>query len=154
MPSVTGTPVMQPKRAPDEQRRAALQLVFGEAGCSTLVFILLAAGAGMLLDFQVTGLHPFFSIGAMILAVPAALLWTLHRLSKQTALKAVAGQAGCITVVLVFAGMFVGMFLDSRLDTHPVFSIGLALISVPISLYRLVSQSYLRRDFDVLGGVG
>jgi hypothetical protein len=49
----------------------------------------------------------------------------------------VAGQAGCSTLILVFLALFGGMYLDAQLDTHPVFTVGLLLLSIPISLYSL-----------------
>lgn len=57
---------------------------------------------------------------------------------RNLALAAVAGQAGCLSVVLIFLALFAGLFIDSRLNTHPVFTIGLVLISVPISLYAMI----------------
>lgn len=57
---------------------------------------------------------------------------------RNLTLASVAGQAGCITVIVIFAALFGGMFLDSRLDTRPVLTIGLVLASVPVSLYAMV----------------
>ena len=57
---------------------------------------------------------------------------------RNLALATVAGQAGCTTVILVFAGLFAGMFLDAQLDTHPVFTIGLILVAIPVSLYSMI----------------
>lgn len=57
---------------------------------------------------------------------------------RNLALATVAGQAGCGTLVLVFGALFGGMFLDSRLDTHPVFTIGLVLVAIPVSLYAMI----------------
>ncbi len=58
--------------------------------------------------------------------------------ARNLALASVAGQAGCLTIMIVFMALFGGMFLDSRLDTHPVFTIGLVLLSVPVSLYAMI----------------
>ncbi len=57
---------------------------------------------------------------------------------RNLALATVAGQAGCTTVILVFVALFAGMYLDSRLDTHPVFTIGLILAAIPVSLYSMI----------------
>lgn len=57
---------------------------------------------------------------------------------RNLALATIAGQSGCMTVILVFLGLFGGMYLDARLDTRPAFTIGLALAAVPISLYAMV----------------
>ncbi len=57
---------------------------------------------------------------------------------RNIALATVAGQAGCGTLVIVFGALFGGMFIDSRLDTHPIFTIGLVLVAIPISLYAMI----------------
>jgi F0F1-type ATP synthase assembly protein I len=140
-------------RSPQSARQAALHTVIGEPGISGLILVTLAAGLGLLLDFQVTQLHPVFSIGMVLLGVPASLYWTLRRMQGRTmfmdrkpgadymrnlALATVAGQAGCGTLIIVFAALFGGMFLDARLDTHPVFTLGLVLVAIPISLYAMI----------------
>ncbi|MCZ2097635.1 MAG: AtpZ/AtpI family protein [Anaerolineae bacterium] len=140
---------MQPSLVPPAARSQAAQAVIGEIGCSALVIVLLATGAGLLLDFQVTNLHPVFSVALPLLAVPAALYWAVRRTLSMSqnrqseyvrnlALAAVAGQAGCLSVVLIFMALFAGLFLDARLNTHPVFTIGLVLVSVPLSLYAMI----------------
>ena len=140
---------MHPRLAPQAPSRAA-QHVIGETGCSALVMVLLATGAGLLLDFQITNLHPVFSVALPLIGVPAALYWAARRTTRgmgqnrqsdyvrNLALAAVAGQAGCLSVVLIFLALFAGLVLDARLDTHPVFSIGLVLVSVPLSLYAMI----------------
>ncbi len=146
---------MQPSRATQVPRqrafqRNALQILLGEPGMTGVALVVLAAGAGMLLDFLVFNLHPVFSVGLVILSVPGALYGTVRRTLlmdrrpqnpdyvRNLALASVAGQAGCTSVILIFAGMFAGMFLDARLDTHPVFTIGLILVAVPVSLYAMI----------------
>lgn len=130
-------------------RQSALAAVLGEPGLSALVLIALATGLGLLLDFWVTGLHPLFSVGLSLASIPLAYGWALYRTlrmnpkinpdyARNLALASVAGQAGCLTVIIVFVALFGGMFLDSRLDTHPVFTIGLVLLSVPVSLYAMI----------------
>ena len=57
---------------------------------------------------------------------------------RNMALAVVAGQAGCSTLVVVFAALFAGLYLDSHLGTRPLFTIGLLVASVPISLYAMV----------------
>jgi F0F1-type ATP synthase assembly protein I len=137
------------KRTPTDPHRAALQAVIGEPGISGLLAVVLAAGIGMLLDFQVTHLHPVFSVGLVLVSVPVSLYWTIRRtllmnqkLSpehvRNLALAAAAGQAGCSTLILVFLALFAGMFLDARFNTHPIFTLGLVLLSIPVSLYAMV----------------
>ena len=128
----------------------ALRTVLGEPGIAGFFVVVLATGIGLLLDFQVTHLHPIFSVGLVILSIPVSLYWTIRRTQRQMdrkvnpdylrnlALATVAGQSGCMTVILIFLGLFGGMYLDSRLDTHPIFTIGLVLLAIPISLYAMV----------------
>jgi F0F1-type ATP synthase assembly protein I len=47
---------------------------------------------------------------------------------------AVTGQVGCLTLVIIFAAVFGGLALDARLDTKPWFTIGLLVVSIPLSL--------------------
>ena len=137
------------QRTPRLVRQSALVAVLGEPGLSAVMVMLLATGLGLLLDFWVTGLHPVFSVGLLLASIPVAYHWALRRTlrmdpkinpdySRNLALASVAGQAGCLTVIIVFMALFGGMFLDSRLDTHPVFTIGLVLLSVPVSLYAMI----------------
>jgi hypothetical protein len=126
----------------------ALRTVIGEPGVSGLFLVIVATGLGLLLDFQVTNLHPVFSVGLLSISIPASLFWTIRRVRmdrkidpdymRNLALATVAGQSGCLTVILIFAGLFGGMYLDSRLNTHPIFTIGLVLAAVPVSLYAMV----------------
>ena len=126
----------------------ALRTVSGQTGCAGVVVILLATGAGLLLDFQLTGLHPLFSVGLVLLSLPVSFYGVIRRVMssqkidtdyvRNLALASVAGQAGCVSVLLIFMGLFGGMFLDARLNTHPIFTIGLVLVAVPVSLYAMV----------------
>ena len=50
------------------------------------------------------------------------------------ALAAVAGQVGCLTTVIIVAALLAGLFIDSRLDTRPTFTIILTVLSVPVTL--------------------
>lgn len=53
-------------------------------------------------------------------------------------LAVVAGQVGCLTLVIVLLALFSGLWLDSRLDTRPMFTIGLMIMSIPITLVVMV----------------
>lgn len=57
---------------------------------------------------------------------------------RNMALAGMAGQAGCASVMLVFGGLFLGLFLDSTFDTRPIFTLGMLLASVPLSLVMMV----------------
>ena len=140
---------MSHHRAPRLAGPSAFAAVVGEPGLAALVLVLLATGVGLLLDFMVTGLHPLFSVGLLLASIPLAQAWALRRTlrmnpkltpdyARNMALASVAGQAGCLSIMVIFMALFAGMFVDSRLNTHPVFTIGLVLLSVPVSLYAMI----------------
>jgi magnesium-transporting ATPase (P-type) len=45
-----------------------------------------------------------------------------------------AGQVGCVTLVIILAATFAGLWLDNRFNSGRSFTIGLLLVSIPISL--------------------
>ena len=49
-------------------------------------------------------------------------------------LAAVAGQVGCITLVIIVLALFIGLWLDSQLNTRPLFTLILMIGSVPVTL--------------------
>jgi hypothetical protein len=49
-------------------------------------------------------------------------------------LAGVAGQVGCLTLIIILIAVFGGLWLDARFDTRPVFTIGLVIASIPVSL--------------------
>jgi hypothetical protein len=63
-----------------------------------------------------------------------------HRPSKgkNLAYAAMAGQAGCATIVFIFIALFVGLWLDAQFGVRGLFTIGLLLLSIPISLFAMV----------------
>lgn len=140
---------MQFRNASLKPRQQAFKVVSSEIGCLGALIVAVGAGLGVLLDFQVAGLHPILSVGLLLISVPISVYWTVQRTLRMgrprndgyyrnLALASVAGQSGCATVVLIFLALFAGLFLDSKLDTHPIFTIGLVLVSVPFSLYIMV----------------
>jgi F0F1-type ATP synthase assembly protein I len=46
----------------------------------------------------------------------------------------VGGEVGCITLVIVIVAVFGGIWLDRVLGTKPLFTVGLVLLSAPLSL--------------------
>ncbi|WP_299027220.1 AtpZ/AtpI family protein [uncultured Thermanaerothrix sp.] len=46
----------------------------------------------------------------------------------------IAGQVGCLTLIIVLVAVIGGIWLDARLETRPWFTLGLLVLSVPISL--------------------
>ena len=49
-------------------------------------------------------------------------------------LAAVAGQVGCLTLLIVLAALFGGLWLDMRFGTKPVITVVLMVASVPVTL--------------------
>jgi magnesium-transporting ATPase (P-type) len=49
-------------------------------------------------------------------------------------LASVAGQVGCLTLLIVIGALFGGLWLDNRFDTKPMYTVGLMVASIPISL--------------------
>lgn len=60
-----------------------------------------------------------------------------HYVQNMT-LAAAAGQSGCTTTMIVIGAMLLGLWIDARLDTKPLFTLGLILGSIPLSLYLMV----------------
>ena len=53
-------------------------------------------------------------------------------------LAAVAGQVGCLTIAVVLAALFAGMYLDNRFGgDRPIFTISLMLGSIPVTLVAM-----------------
>ncbi len=46
----------------------------------------------------------------------------------------VGGEVGCITLVIVIVAVFGGIWLDRTLGTRPLFTVGLVVLSAPLSL--------------------
>jgi hypothetical protein len=49
-------------------------------------------------------------------------------------LAGVAGQVGCLTLIIILIAVFGGLWLDARFQTKPAFTFGLLLASIPVSL--------------------
>ena len=49
-----------------------------------------------------------------------------------------AGGAGCITVLIIFIALFLGLWLDNNFQTRPLFTILLMVGSVPITLVAML----------------
>jgi len=53
-------------------------------------------------------------------------------------LAAITGQVGCLTAFLLLAALFGGIWLDDYLGTKPLFTIGLIILSVPITIAAIL----------------
>jgi len=52
-------------------------------------------------------------------------------------LASVAGQVGCLTLVIIFLALFAGLWLDRYLETKPLFTIVFLIGSVPVTLFLM-----------------
>ena len=52
-------------------------------------------------------------------------------------LAAVAGQVGCLTLVIVLIALFGGLWLDNRFGTRPWITVILVIGSVPVALVAM-----------------
>jgi F0F1-type ATP synthase assembly protein I len=50
----------------------------------------------------------------------------------------VAGQSGCLTLVIIVVALFLGIWLDAQFGVRGPFTIGLLLLSIPVSLFFMV----------------
>lgn len=54
---------------------------------------------------------------------------------RNVGLFSVGAQVGCVTLIIVFLSLFIGLGLDRLFDTKPVFTIIFILGSAPLALY-------------------
>ena len=47
-------------------------------------------------------------------------------------------QAGCVSVILIILALVVGVVLDRAIGTKYIFTVGLLLLSIPVSLGAMV----------------
>ena len=60
------------------------------------------------------------------LGLPAAVMMSL------------AGQVGCVTILILVGALVAGLWLDRQLHTRPWLTVGLLVISVPISMFAML----------------
>jgi F0F1-type ATP synthase assembly protein I len=53
-------------------------------------------------------------------------------------LASVAGQVGCLTLLIIIAALFAGLWLDKTFNSKPIFTLVLMLASVPLTLVLMV----------------
>lgn len=51
------------------------------------------------------------------------------------AMAGIAGQVGCVTLIIIFAALLGGLWLDNLLGSKPLLTIVLLLSSAPLSLF-------------------
>ena len=52
-------------------------------------------------------------------------------------LASIAGQVGCLTLIIIFGALFAGLWLDGRMDSKPMFTIILLVGSIPVTLFLM-----------------
>jgi uncharacterized membrane protein len=53
----------------------------------------------------------------------------------------VIGQVGCLTLVVILASVFGGLWLDKTFGTKPVFTLVLLFAGIPLSVLLMLSAS-------------
>ena len=56
-----------------------------------------------------------------------------------TLLIVLIGQVGCLTLVIILASVFGGLWLDKIFDTKPVFTLVLLLSGIPVSVFVMLT---------------
>ena len=56
-----------------------------------------------------------------------------------TLLIVMIGQVGCLTMVIILASVFGGLWLDKTFNTKPVFTLALLFAGIPISVFVMLS---------------
>jgi hypothetical protein len=57
---------------------------------------------------------------------------------RNLTLAAIAGLAGCLTLIIVMGALLAGLWLDARAGQRGPFTIGCLVLSIPLSLYIMV----------------
>ena len=76
-------------------------------------------------------------------------IWTL--------LIVLVGQVGCLTLVIILAGVVAGLWLDGHFHTKPWFTLGLLLAGIPLSVLLMLqvarrTLSRLKRENELTSG--
>ena len=55
-----------------------------------------------------------------------------------TLLIVMIGQVGCLTLVIILASVFGGLWLDKTFGTKPVFTLALLFAGIPMSVFVMI----------------
>lgn len=61
-----------------------------------------------------------------------------QHIAFNAALVAVVSQVGILTIALVVGSLVLGLFLDKRFETRPLFTLVLLLASGPVGIYLMI----------------
>jgi len=56
-----------------------------------------------------------------------------------TLLVVMVGQVGCLTLIVILASVFGGLWLDNMFGTKPVFTLVLLLAGIPVSVFVMLT---------------
>ena len=56
-----------------------------------------------------------------------------------TLLVVMVGQVGCLTLVIILASVFGGLWLDKVFGTKPIFTLVLLLAGIPVSVFVMLT---------------
>ena len=56
-----------------------------------------------------------------------------------TLLIVMVGQVGCLTLVIILASVFGGLWLDKTFNTKPVFTLALLFAGIPVSVFVMLA---------------
>jgi len=59
------------------------------------------------------------------------------RYALNLTLAGVAGQVGCLTLLVIMVALFAGLWLDKAFQTKPLFTVILMIGSVPVTLFLM-----------------
>jgi len=62
------------------------------------------------------------------------------------ALLGVVGQVGCLTLLIIMVALFGGLWLDNQLQTRPWITLGLILLSVPLTFILVLRVVFSNAD--------
>lgn len=62
-----------------------------------------------------------------------------RRSTLNTVVIVMVGQIGCLTLVVILASLFAGLWLDRVFDTKPLFTLILMLAGIPISVILMLA---------------
>ena len=58
-----------------------------------------------------------------------------------TLLIVLVGQVGCLTLIIILASVFGGLWLDKTFGTKPVFTLALLFAGIPVSVFVMLAVS-------------
>ncbi len=61
-----------------------------------------------------------------------------HQRAYNLTIAAVVSQVGCLTIIIIVIGLIGGFWLDAHFNTKPVFTIGLLVVSIPVTLILML----------------